>query len=209
MISFEKKGNVPDCYDLEIADMILGKKHLPTVSIVDCSGGPLIGLIQQVARERRQTLDVLAECLNISPRELYGMMIGAVDVTKTSSDFIGKCAKYLTVPIAACNFLLGSLDFKAMLPDGESEEIFVEKWLSIFLSESKFISPLNIKKIMNLDFGPKRDILSMIVLNQTLHCRNRGWLVFFYCLDRSSRKYEYLDHVVANFECGTSDGMPF
>jgi len=207
MMSIEKKGSTPDCYDLEIAELILGKKHLPTVSIVDCSGGPLIGLIQQVAQERGQKLDTLAEYLNITPRQLYGMIIGAIDVTKTPSNFIGKCAKYLSVPIAACNLLLGLLDFKALLPEGESEETFVDKWLSMFLGESKFTSPLNIKKIVNLDFGLKRYILSMIVLNQTLHCRNRGWLVFFYCLDRSSRKYECLDHVVANFECGTSDGM--
>lgn len=78
MISFEKKGNVPDCYDLEIAEMIHDKKLIPAVSMVDCDGGPLIGLIQQVARERGQTLDVLAECLDITPREIYGMIIGAV-----------------------------------------------------------------------------------------------------------------------------------
>jgi hypothetical protein len=208
MMSIEKNGNTPDCYDQEIAELINGKKPLPAVSIVDCDGGPLIGLIQQVARERKQKLDTLAEYLSITPRQLYGMMIGAVDVTKASGNFISQSAKYLGVPKVACKLLLGLMDFEALLNAGESEHSFVDKWLSIVLDDCKFVSQENINVILGLEFWPKRDILSLVVLNQPLRCPNRGWLVFFYCLDKSSRKYECLDHVAANFECGTSDGMP-
>jgi len=125
-------------------------------------GGPLIGLLYDECRQRRQDFQEMARALGVTYGYINQLRNGIRQTEQVSHDFAETCSVYLNLPTIVVKLLAGSIRMSDFLQKGESEEQVLDRSLRQMMDDPKVrcalpdeptLLPMAAKKALVMMYG--------------------------------------------------------
>jgi transcriptional regulator with XRE-family HTH domain len=100
-------------------------------------GGPLIGLLFDECRLRRQEFREMAECCGVTYGYINQLRNGLRPIEQISQEFAENCAAYLNLPTIVVKLLAGSIRMSDFLHKNETEEEVLDRALRQMMGDTK------------------------------------------------------------------------
>ncbi|MEO8121018.1 MAG: helix-turn-helix transcriptional regulator [Rhodoferax sp.] len=105
-------------------------------------GGPLIGMLYDECRQRRQEMREMAEACGVTYGYINQLRNGIRSTEQISQEFAEKCSLYLNLPTIVVKLLAGSIRMSDFLQKNETEEDVLDRSLRQMMDDPKVRSSL-------------------------------------------------------------------